>query len=156
MNTLKIILSDESATRHFAQILASELSAPLWTELIGSLGAGKTTFTRYVLQALGHQGNVKSPTYTLVEPYTLEKFNFYHFDLYRLSDPEELEYLGIRDYIEDNSIGFVEWPSKGLRFLPKPDLSLNLDFYKKGRQLQLQGNTIKGIKIIDSLKTNFD
>ncbi len=167
MKTIEVNLKDETATQAFAQqfarLLVTKHSSsdnqetsiqPLssyWIALIGDLGAGKTTFTRYVLQELGHEGSVKSPTYTLVEPYEISSLMFYHFDLYRLSDPEELEYLGIRDYQTDNVIAFVEWPSKGEGFLPAMDLTINIDFAGEGRKLTLTAKTVKGVKLLMSL-----
>ncbi len=147
----QLTIDSESQTEQFAGKLAREISAPIWVELKGQLGAGKTTLTRYVLQALGHKGTVKSPTYTLVEPYDVADSRFFHFDLYRLSDPEELEYLGIRDYLGDNVMAFIEWPSKGKDFLPEPDLSIEIQLNQSSRTFELTANSKKGQKIIHHL-----
>ncbi|MBP2543398.1 tRNA (adenosine(37)-N6)-threonylcarbamoyltransferase complex ATPase subunit type 1 TsaE [Acinetobacter guillouiae] len=119
--SFKLSLSNEQDTQMLAQKLAQHIAKGV-IYLIGDLGAGKTTLTRYWLQSLGHQGAVKSPTYTLVEPYNINAKEVFHFDLYRLNDPYELELMGIRDYLEvENALFLFEWPSKGGDEIPQPD-----------------------------------
>lgn len=112
--------------------------------LDGNLGLGKTTFVRFFLQALGYEGFVKSPTFTIVESYdvsNIRNIKIHHFDLYRLSDPEELEYIGIDEYFE-NSISFIEWPCHGEGFIKQPDFLINISKFQKDSEF------VRNFKII--------
>ncbi len=126
-----------------------QLGAALWhirdefglVFLQGDLGAGKTTLVRGLLREAGYTGTVKSPTYTLVEEYLLAEKNIYHFDLYRLHDPEELEWIGMDDYLAGNSLCLVEWPQMGQGFLPEADLQVHLNILGNQRQAEIHSRT---------------
>ena len=105
--------------------------------LRGELGAGKTTLVRGLLRGLGHEGPVRSPTYTLIEPYELDGQRVYHLDLYRHGDPEELEFLGLRDLLDGEGLLLVEWPDRGIGFLPAPDLVIDITHVPPGRRIAL-------------------
>ncbi len=148
---MKQMLSDEQAMAAFGAALAKSVTEGGVIFLRGDLGMGKTTLSRGVLRGCGHTGSVKSPTYTLVEPYDTPSGPVYHFDLYRLSDPEELEYLGIRDYFTEQALCLIEWPDKGAGMLPKPDLEIKIELSGSGRELLLTPITQKGQTMVDNL-----
>jgi tRNA threonylcarbamoyladenosine biosynthesis protein TsaE len=149
----QLYLEGEAQTVTAGIQIGACLSAGMTVFLEGQLGAGKTTLTRGILQAFGYSGAVKSPTYTLVEPYEQLVTTIYHFDLYRLGDPEELEYMGIREYFDSGSICLVEWPERGLEYLPEPDVILELVPKKNGlgevgRQLTITTVTDQGDSVL--------
>ena len=141
---MKAILANETETLELGKQLANKLPEKGIVFLHGTLGAGKTTLVRGILRALGHQGSTKSPTYTIVEPYLvpskgMNPRKIYHFDLYRLSEAEELEYMGIRDYLDENALCFIEWPENGSGFLPEPDFEILLNYSGEMRQVEVRG-----------------
>ncbi len=148
-NNNKINLTNLKDTEIFACALADNLRPGITISLHGNLGAGKTTLTRFILNAMGHMGVIKSPTYTLVETYDLNNLVVHHFDLYRLANPEELEFIGIREYLDKKSICLFEWPEKGGELLPIPDLELKLEFLEEGRSLEINFGTTKGEQILN-------
>ena len=129
--SFKLKLANEQDTQKLAQKLAQNIAQGV-IYLIGDLGAGKTTLTRYWLQSLGHQGAVKSPTYTLVEPYHIQQENgsikpVYHADLYRLQDPEELSFIGFDEYLDEpNALVIIEWASRADSYLPPPAIFIDM------------------------------
>ena len=144
MNTNSRYLPDEAATAAFGRKLAALTKGRGLITLQGDLGSGKTTLSRALIRALGHEGPVKSPTYTLVEPYELGPTRVLHYDLYRLTDPEELHYLGVRDFLDDDTLTLVEWPERGSPWLPAPDLALELQVAGSGRQIRWHAGTPRG------------
>lgn len=138
---MRIYLADEAATLVLGAALLGLLKPGSVVFLHGDLGAGKTTLVRGLLRAAGHQGAVKSPTFTLVEEYSLHDLTLYHFDLYRLASPDELEWFGFRDYLRSDSICLIEWPERGGDALPPPDLSLELTVQLPGRVATVEAGT---------------
>ncbi len=133
---MQIYLDSMEQTEKFGADLFNKLSGKVLIFLEGDLGVGKTTLVRGFLRAAGYRGIVKSPTYNLVEEYCVDELKIFHFDLYRLTDPEELEWIGIRDYFDQDAICFIEWPDKGKGFLPAPDKVIRLAVKNSGRELR--------------------
>ncbi|MBS3666960.1 MULTISPECIES: tRNA (adenosine(37)-N6)-threonylcarbamoyltransferase complex ATPase subunit type 1 TsaE [Halomonadaceae] len=149
---MQVQLDSEEAQVAFGEALGQVLQGRGLVYLEGELGAGKTTLTRGILRAYGHLGAVKSPTYTLVEPYELGSQRIYHLDLYRLSDPEELEFIGGRDVLADDALSIIEWPSRGEGWLPAPDLRLTLEVMGQGRLVSLAPGSDQGERILAALQ----
>ncbi|WP_150049564.1 MULTISPECIES: tRNA (adenosine(37)-N6)-threonylcarbamoyltransferase complex ATPase subunit type 1 TsaE [Methylomonas] len=132
-----IDLNSSAETEAFGAALAAALPRQCLIFLYGDLGAGKTTLVRGLLRAYGHSGAVKSPTYTLVEEYSLPERQVFHFDLYRLKDPEELEWIGMDDYLAQPALCCIEWPQNGTGILPAPDIRIDLAIADCGRRLEI-------------------
>ena len=164
-NDITLQLDDEAATLAYGARFAKILQPSLTVYLHGDLGAGKTTFTRGVLQGMGHVGKVKSPTYTLVEIYTLQhniefnvnsNYNLYHFDLYRFNSDEEWDAAGFRDYFNAHSICMIEWPENAAHVLPQPDIHVHLSLHDTGRMIssrtiKLSAGTVLGSACLEHL-----
>ena len=139
---------DEDAMVALGAALAAVSPPGLVVYLQGDLGMGKTTFCRGFIQALGHTGAVKSPTYTLVEPYRLGQIDVYHFDLYRLGDATELEFIGIRDYFAADSLCLVEWPERGAGALPPADLTITIEPAGSSRSVRVRVGSVLGSTVL--------
>ncbi len=151
---IELDLHDPEAQIAFGARLAACLPAPCVIYLEGDLGTGKTTLTRGILSGLGHPGAVRSPTYTLIEPYQIGDRAVYHLDLYRLTDREELEYLGLFDLLGEESRWIIEWPDRGAGLLPPPDLRVQIDHLSEGRRLRLRDCSMTGNAILDALSAH--
>lgn len=153
MTILTLVSSGESDTEALGARVAGAVPGVRLIYVRGPLGAGKTTFVRGLLRALGYAGAVKSPTFTLVEPYEIGALSLCHFDLYRIADPAELEFLALRDYIGSEAICIVEWPERAGALLPAPDLNVMIrPTNNEGRELQLQASTQAGKAALDALR----
>ena len=148
---LTLEAASEEAQEWFGAELAAAVAGECVIYLHGDLGAGKTTLVRGFLRGLGHQGAVKSPTYTLMEPYRVSGRRVYHLDLYRLADPGELEYLGIRDLLGQKAVLLVEWPERGVGELPPADLLIDIEYLRNGRRLTVTAATERGEKLLSIL-----
>ena len=146
-------LPDEAATLRLGEALAAGAAKGLALHLKGELGSGKTTLARGLIRALGHPGRVKSPTYTLVEPYTISSLYLYHFDFYRLKYPDEWVDAGLREYFNETTVCLVEWPEKAGGFLPAPDVTIELAVTGNGRSTLIRAETETGGNCLMRLQT---
>lgn len=142
--SLSFLLADETATFALAHLIAKHLKPGMVIYLQGDLGAGKTTLVRGVLDALGYSGRVKSPTYTLVEPYHASGLDLRHFDLYRLHDEREWESAGFRDEFDGRNIFFIEWPGHAPGLIPKADVEIVFEILPHGRKIVISSDTSTG------------
>lgn len=138
------LLPDEAATRALGAALVPAMVPGLTIYLRGDLGAGKTTLVRGLLEGLGHCGAVRSPTYTLIEPYTVSNLNFYHFDFYRFTDPEEFLDAGLDEYFAGDGVCLVEWPDLAAPLVPPADFEIRLEPEGEGRRASLVALTERG------------
>lgn len=148
---MRLEVSGDAKMRALGGVLARGCSGGLILYLRGELGTGKTTLVRGFLHELGHVGSVRSPTYTLIEPYRVAGIDVYHFDLYRLGDPEELEYLGIRDYLTPDAIWLIEWPERGADLLPQADLVISIEQSPAGREVELRADSPRGVALLRNI-----
>lgn len=147
-----LVLSDESQTILLGSTIAKNCTIGCIIYLMGSIGSGKTIFCKGFLQKFGYMQYVKSPTYTLIEPYFLSDIYIYHCDFYRLNSEEELIYTGISDYFNRKSFFLIEWPKKSIKILPDPDIIITINYYncsKNFRQVIIETFSIIGKKIIN-------
>ncbi|WP_295577983.1 tRNA (adenosine(37)-N6)-threonylcarbamoyltransferase complex ATPase subunit type 1 TsaE [uncultured Lamprocystis sp.] len=151
--SIEVRLSDAESQTAFGADLAAHLPERLVIYLRGDLGTGKTTLARGILRGLGHRGAARSPTYTLIEPYEIGTTRVFHLDLYRLADPEELEYLGLRDLLAEAALWLVEWPERGAGLLPPPDLTIAIDSLDEGRRLTLTAHGEAASSVIEALRS---
>ncbi len=150
---MNLVVRDETAMVALGGRLARACQGAVVIYLYGPLGAGKTTLVKGFMRGMGYQGAVKSPTYTLVEPYDIAGRVFYHLDLYRVSDASELEYLGLRELQEGDAVVLVEWPEHGQGFLPAADIVLNIEYIPEGRHIELQGCSSPGDLFLKNLES---
>ena len=152
--SLEFEIPDEAGMQQLGKSLANIVCPPLTIYFHGQLGAGKTTLIRALLRNKGVTGAIKSPTFTVVEPYQIDAQHYYHFDLYRIANPDELELIGIRDYLQDNAVLLVEWPEYGGDALPAADISIEIEFAKSGRIIKLRATTTNAAKLLKKLASS--
>ncbi len=150
-NEYCLFLSDEKASQDWASKLAPHLSAPVILSFSGDIGTGKTTIIRAMLRALGVQCAIKSPTFSLVESYQCTQFTVHHFDLYRIHNEEELEYIGFRDFFSEHCVCCIEWAEHAGQLLPKIDIYFKLKIKQAGRELEIKALTETGQKVLKNL-----
>lgn len=155
MTVSESLLANAAATEAFGARLAACCEGGLLVFLHGDLGAGKTTLVRGLLRTLGHGSAVKSPTYTLIESYQLPALQVHHLDLYRLADAEELEWLGLRDLLDGDSVCLIEWPERGAGALPAADLELTLSYQGTGRRVAVRALSETGRRVAGCLRHSF-
>ena len=155
MTTLALFLPETEQTEQLGRLLAQLHPAPAVIYLSGELGAGKTTFSRGFIQACGHRGAVKSPTYTLIEPYEFPSLKVYHLDLYRLNDPGELEFLGLEDLLAQGGVCLIEWPERAGSQLPPADLTISLQHANGARKVRLTAHHARAEAWLRSLAPHF-
>ena len=141
IKVLSAHLADEAATLAYAEEVLPYLEGAPLVFLEGQLGAGKTTLVRGILRTLGHTGSVKSPTYTLLEPYEVAGRTIYHFDLYRIGDSEELDFIGIDELVDADALKLIEWAERGAARLPAPDVTIRLSLEGEGRHIEVSVNS---------------
>ncbi|MBU6247057.1 MAG: tRNA (adenosine(37)-N6)-threonylcarbamoyltransferase complex ATPase subunit type 1 TsaE [Xanthomonadaceae bacterium] len=156
MREWSVDLPDEAATRRLAERVAAAMEGGAVFHLDGELGAGKSSFARALLQALGVTGRIKSPTYSLVEHYPLAHGQAWHLDLYRIADPDELEWLGLDALGEPGAVVLIEWPQRGAGAIPPADLTLALAYAGSGRAARLTPGTPRGEQLLLRLVANPD
>ncbi len=158
VETRSLLWHSEADTQAFAEQFAQQLAARpalrnAYVELHGELGAGKTSLVRHLLRALGVPGRVKSPTYTVVEPYSLPNFNIWHFDFYRFNDPREWEDAGFRDIFASPGLKLAEWPEKAAAHAPPADLAIKIEVLaSEARSVQLCASTATGVALLACLR----
>jgi len=153
MSERMFALPDEAATRQLASRVAAAMEDGAVFHLEGELGAGKSSFARALLQALGVAGRIKSPTYSLVENYPLERGQAWHLDLYRIADPDELQWLGVDALGESGAVVLIEWPQRGRGAIPPPDVELALAYAGTGRSAHMRAGSARGERLLERLDT---
>jgi len=146
--------SSEEALQELGACFAPLAGSQLLLTLSGDLGAGKTTLVRGILRGTGYDGPVKSPTFSLVEPYELPSGNIFHFDLYRLNNAEELEFIGMREYLAAKALCVVEWPEKAANFLPIADIHITITRTEKGRKVMIRTQTVRGNELFQQVSVS--